>query len=202
MNWKPEVFVEGKWSQNALVFATREEAEQNARDLLMRWFVPTDSRAAESDEPVNYRYVNGQLEQAAPAPELFTASGGWGELHCDIKTGNVVRYDRGGDWEKPGDGYDTITRLDVDEWQKFYAAGESLTAGHDILDFGSWDNTGLYVGAEMDWRFSWLADDCDKASERLSEHGRELFRAWQESGGRARGREVLRAWQETQPAKK
>jgi hypothetical protein len=27
MPWKPEVFVEGKWSQNQLVFATREEAE-------------------------------------------------------------------------------------------------------------------------------------------------------------------------------
>jgi hypothetical protein len=28
----------------------------------MRWYVPTDSRAVESDQPVNYRIVNGTLE--------------------------------------------------------------------------------------------------------------------------------------------
>lgn len=63
MSWKPQVFLpnENKWCGNALVFETKEEAENNARDLLMRWFVPTDSRAIESDEPVNYRYVDQQL---------------------------------------------------------------------------------------------------------------------------------------------
>ena len=66
MSWKPEVMVEGKWCGNALVFATREEAEQNASDLLMRWFVPTDSRAAESMDPVNYRYVDRQLLRLVP----------------------------------------------------------------------------------------------------------------------------------------
>lgn len=64
MSWKPEVFIksENKWCGNALVFATREEAEQNASDLLMRWYVPIDSRAVESQEPVNYRYINRKLE--------------------------------------------------------------------------------------------------------------------------------------------
>ncbi len=61
MSWKPEVMVSGKWAGNALVFATREEAEQNASDLLMRWFVPTDSRAVESSDPVNYSYAGRQL---------------------------------------------------------------------------------------------------------------------------------------------
>lgn len=61
MSWKPEVFLEGKWSCNGLVFATEKEAADNARDLLMRWFVPTDSRAVESTDPVNYRYVDRQL---------------------------------------------------------------------------------------------------------------------------------------------
>ncbi len=63
MAWKPEVFIasENKWCHNALVFATRDEAERNARDLLLRWFVPTDSRAVESSDPVNYRYVDGVL---------------------------------------------------------------------------------------------------------------------------------------------
>jgi hypothetical protein len=68
MSWKPQVFVEGKWAGNALVFATKEEAEQNGRDLLMRWFVPTDSRAIESTDPVNYSYVNGRLERVEVAP--------------------------------------------------------------------------------------------------------------------------------------
>lgn len=63
MSWKPEVYLESdrKWCANGLVFATKEEAEANARDLLMRWFVPSDSRAVESSDPVNYRYVDGQL---------------------------------------------------------------------------------------------------------------------------------------------
>lgn len=68
MSWKPQVFVENKWAGNALVFATKEEAENNARDLLMRWFVPTDSRAIESEDPVNYQYVNGNLVRLESAP--------------------------------------------------------------------------------------------------------------------------------------
>ncbi len=65
MSWKPQVFLasENKWCGNALVFETEEEACQNASDLLMRWFVPTDSRAIESTDPVNYRYINRQLER-------------------------------------------------------------------------------------------------------------------------------------------
>jgi hypothetical protein len=63
MSWKPQVYLpnESKWCGNALVFETKLEAETNAHDLLMRWFVPTDYRAVESDEPVNYRYVDHQL---------------------------------------------------------------------------------------------------------------------------------------------
>lgn len=67
MSWKPEVFVERKWSQNALVFATREEAEQNARDLYLRWTLCEDYRAVESDQPVNYRYVDHRLVDATQA---------------------------------------------------------------------------------------------------------------------------------------
>lgn len=72
MSWKPQVFVksENKWCGNALVFETREEAEQNASDLLMRWFVPTDSRAIESTDPVNYRYMNRQLQAIAVEKEI------------------------------------------------------------------------------------------------------------------------------------
>jgi hypothetical protein len=53
-SWAPEVLVDGKWSGNAMRFATQVEADKWGQDLLMRWFVPTDNRSVESDDPVNY----------------------------------------------------------------------------------------------------------------------------------------------------
>lgn len=61
MSWKPEVLVNDKWCQNGLVFATEQEAADSASDLLSRWYVPTDSRAVEVDEPVNYSYLGRVL---------------------------------------------------------------------------------------------------------------------------------------------
>jgi hypothetical protein len=74
MSWKPEVIADtsGQWCGNALRFATREEAEANVRDLIMRWFAVRDTRVVDSDEPVNYRYVDGRLESITPE-ELTTA---------------------------------------------------------------------------------------------------------------------------------
>lgn len=60
-NWKPEVKVSGNWERNGLVFETKEEAEANAKALMWRWVLVTDSRAVESDEPVNYEWENGRL---------------------------------------------------------------------------------------------------------------------------------------------
>lgn len=71
MSWKPEVFVEGKWSRNGLVFGTEKEAADNARDLMMRWFVVSDSRAVEVNEPINYRYVDGKLEEVPKVPTFL-----------------------------------------------------------------------------------------------------------------------------------
>ena len=64
MSFKPEVIADasGKWAGNALRFATREEAEANARDLMMRWFAVRETRVVVSVDPVNYRYVDGRLE--------------------------------------------------------------------------------------------------------------------------------------------
>lgn len=62
MSYKPEVFVDGKWYPNALVFETRQEAALYAHDLYRRWSSAMDGRAVESTEPVTYRYVNGHLE--------------------------------------------------------------------------------------------------------------------------------------------
>jgi hypothetical protein len=55
-SFAPEVFVQGAWSRNGLRFATKAEAESNARHLMGRWMMVRDSRATESDEPVNYRW--------------------------------------------------------------------------------------------------------------------------------------------------
>lgn len=58
MSWKPEVIADstGKWVGNGLAFATKAEAEANVRDLMNRWFAVRETRAIESDEPVNYRW--------------------------------------------------------------------------------------------------------------------------------------------------
>jgi len=59
-SWKPEVLVDGRWSSNALRFATQEEAFGSMMMLRMRWWVPTDGRATESEDAVNYRHENGR----------------------------------------------------------------------------------------------------------------------------------------------
>jgi len=63
MGWKPEVKAgnDREWTGNALVFATKEEAEGYARDLGGRWLSVTDTRAIAVDEPVNYTW-NGEQQ--------------------------------------------------------------------------------------------------------------------------------------------
>jgi hypothetical protein len=67
-SYKPEVQTDdsGNWYGNALRFATHLEAEQNAFDLMWRWTAVRDIRVSESDEPVNYRYVDHKLEAVQP----------------------------------------------------------------------------------------------------------------------------------------
>lgn len=62
MNYRPMVEMNGgEWCGNALVFATKEEAVANAVALSSRWTLVTNTRADETDEPVNYRFINGEL---------------------------------------------------------------------------------------------------------------------------------------------
>jgi hypothetical protein len=62
-SYKPEMLVAGKWSGNALRFATKEEAEQNARDLFSRWTTPEDWRVVESEDAIKHVYIDGELRE-------------------------------------------------------------------------------------------------------------------------------------------
>jgi hypothetical protein len=70
MSFKPQVMVAGngdKWGENNLAFATHDEALKSARDLMNRWYLVTDYRAVESDQPVNYRLDDeGTLHEVKP----------------------------------------------------------------------------------------------------------------------------------------
>jgi hypothetical protein len=63
MSWKPEVIADnsGKWCGNALRFETKAEAEANVRDLASRWILVRDTRVVETEDPVNYSWVDGKL---------------------------------------------------------------------------------------------------------------------------------------------
>lgn len=69
MSFKAEVIADnsGKWVGNSLRFATREEAERYVADLFMRWTLVRETRVVESDEPVNYKIVNGVMTKIEEA---------------------------------------------------------------------------------------------------------------------------------------
>jgi len=90
MSFKPEVIADssGQWSGNALRFATREEAEANVTDLMMRWFAVRDTRVVESNDAVNYSYVDHKLlpisaAEITPVPALDAVT----QLQGKINTG-------------------------------------------------------------------------------------------------------------------
>ena len=57
-SWKPEVIADdsGQWTGNSLRFATRAEAEDNVRELGLRWTAVRQTRVTESADPPNYRW--------------------------------------------------------------------------------------------------------------------------------------------------
>ena len=67
MSWKPEVIADrgGKWTGNACRFATRAEADAYVTDLMMRWTAVSGWRSVESDDPVNYTWVDGRAKPIA-----------------------------------------------------------------------------------------------------------------------------------------
>jgi hypothetical protein len=64
MSFKPEVqtYSDGdEWCGNALRFATREEADANVKNLMGRWMMVKATRVVESEDPVNYSFIDGKL---------------------------------------------------------------------------------------------------------------------------------------------
>lgn len=71
MSWKPEIRTgsDPKFYANKLAFATREEAERDAKDLMSRWSLVVEWRVVESDQPVNYRLDEAGELHAVQQPE-------------------------------------------------------------------------------------------------------------------------------------
>jgi hypothetical protein len=61
-SYKPEVVADssGKWTSNAVRFASETEAQIYVIDLSMRWSSVRDTRVVESDDPVTYEFVDGR----------------------------------------------------------------------------------------------------------------------------------------------
>ena len=68
MSFKPEVQTDntGNWYGNALRFGTREEAEAQVRDLMMRWFAVKETRVVECDDPVTTAMSTGASSRSDP----------------------------------------------------------------------------------------------------------------------------------------
>jgi hypothetical protein len=68
MSFKPEVRTgsDPQFYGNNLAFATKEEAEKSASDLMSRWMLVNEWRVVESDQPVNWYYKDGSIEPVQP----------------------------------------------------------------------------------------------------------------------------------------
>lgn len=62
MSWTPVVIThQGESVQNALRFATEQEAIDYLEDLSSRWTLVKDFQTIEGDDPVNYEWKEGRL---------------------------------------------------------------------------------------------------------------------------------------------
>jgi hypothetical protein len=62
-SFAPQVIADdsGKFAGNGLRFATYQEALDNVKDLASRWYLVREIRVVESDDPVNYKYIDHEL---------------------------------------------------------------------------------------------------------------------------------------------
>ena len=62
-SWQAQVNDGSGWSNNAMRFATKKEAEAYVSDLMWRWLAVKETRVRRSPDPVNYRWVDGKAER-------------------------------------------------------------------------------------------------------------------------------------------
>jgi hypothetical protein len=62
-SYAPQVIADssGRWSGNALRFATHAEAWANVNDLYARWTLVRDVRVIESDDEPAHTFIDGKL---------------------------------------------------------------------------------------------------------------------------------------------
>jgi hypothetical protein len=51
----------GKWYGNQIRLATKQEAENYVANLMFKWTAVRDTRVVETDDPVNYQFIDYQL---------------------------------------------------------------------------------------------------------------------------------------------
>ncbi len=63
MSFRPMIKTSGdsNFSGNALRFETKAEAEISAKDIYSRWMLAVEWGVEESDDPVNYKIVDGVM---------------------------------------------------------------------------------------------------------------------------------------------
>jgi hypothetical protein len=63
-SYKIEVVADssGEWCGNAIRLVHEQEALDYGKDLAWRWTAVREMRVVPSNDPVNYRWVNGKLE--------------------------------------------------------------------------------------------------------------------------------------------
>jgi hypothetical protein len=59
VSFKSEIQIADSWRGNSLRFATKDEAIAHAYNLMMRRFSVRATRVVETDDPINYAYVDG-----------------------------------------------------------------------------------------------------------------------------------------------
>jgi hypothetical protein len=61
-----QVHVAGRWEgPSGIRLGSDDEAADYGLDLFTRWTLPDDYRVIPSTDPVNYRYVDGELERCS-----------------------------------------------------------------------------------------------------------------------------------------
>jgi hypothetical protein len=129
MSWKPQVQVAGegeKWLDNALRFATKEEAETSARDLARRWIMVTNHRAGESFDPINYMIRDDKLVALRQVGMR------------DLKHGDLVVVDGGSVTCHPGG----VSRIEYDK----VGISFSCEAGHHYFDESDVNSDNKLIG--------------------------------------------------------